>query len=529
MPKWFDNLTANSRCLGALAGALRRSWSSLRGWFANYHVTALTILATAFVLLFLAIINRDLEPEPRWAIRYMHEHGSDILMALIVAFLALVIGMADFVNRNLRQHTTALDKHAKKIDQSAETLHRFETSLTGTAERLEGSRINIEKMSDFLRERCEMWEQASESVNPDAAPVIHGQLQKLAKGWGNLICLPTGKGAQTQEGARLKMESRCWESAFLAYAEEELKDLTEARKGGGPILVTNYPTYLRFLESISKTFVSEAKRSQFTQCFLALANTVPIQWSMLCQYDGTTYWCSGDRDLAAWRNCCGALARLDGVVFRRIYLSSKDDNCMRKYRVPHDDQIENQLQLYAWTDSDPKYIDVGLHDEEWTEIRPKLGLQSRPAYIKPQEKHPSLYISASHSSNQTVVEAKDHRIYQLEKFGLRQLSVEDINAPPYDRTALKRSIDDTLDKAAMEKSIRLFPSDLLIIGLLKEGTDETQPCIGDHVEPLIAIECRSQDPWEKVSVLSLYTREEATKELLPWFQLLEQGAEPILG
>jgi len=525
----------------SLLAQAKAALSWICNWCREYHVAVIVAAATAFVLLFLVIIDKDVTAEAHWAVRYMHDHGSDVLMALIVAFLAVVIAIIDVLRRALTKHSAALQEHTDRLQESQHNLDTFASDVGGTVERMDESRSHIVSLSGFLAERCATWEAASDKIRPQAVATINEGLQKLARAWAQLICLD--KVADEAVNKVTALRSRCWQSAFEAYAHEELEDLTahandafgNGKRGlhrQGPMLATNYPTYLSFLESISRDFTVEAKKAGFTPCFLAIANTVPVEWAMLCERVGDDYYCAADPYLNKWRECCGTLARLPGVVLRRVYLCAENDELRSRYRVPRKSHLDEQLHFQAWTDERIVATkELGLPASTWAEITKEVGLESAP-HIELQQDDTGFFISPTTKEEPPVGSTAGGVDYSLRSRQLKQLSVVDINGEPYDVTARRTVIDgDVHDSATNLKMPFAPPSDLLIIGLLTNNMADARTIrpIVPHVEPLLAVQCESATPLSRVSVLSFYRKPDVETHLMKWFGLVDEASLPILG
>jgi hypothetical protein len=323
------------------------------------------------------------------------------------------------------------------------------------------------------------------------------------------------------------MESLCWQIAFESYEDEEILDLEGgAAKHTGPVLATNYPTYLRFLQNLSTKFTGTVSDPSLRPCFLALANSLPVEWAMVCEKRDGLRICSAYAELSDWRRACKDLATKYDAVFRRIFVTATTPALELKYRVPHVVEFRQQLEAFVWHVANDIELKEGLESHTWEELNKTAGLQHLSRNIVIREGRKGFFVSSIKDAADYSPQDATGRRYAIACKALQTIVVEGLHGPSPAPAPKKVVIDTDLDAAI--KPVwpnRPNPTDLLIVGLVMEG-DCKKPDKELPILPLMALECQVRDPWSDVCMLAFYGSDTAEK-LVGWYKALAEEAEDV--
>jgi len=489
-------------------GFLSKAFAYVGGFlartFRGHDVTFVLLLITAAVFCLLIFMKSGV----KWklCIECLKEMGDFILMSLVVAFLAVVLWRVEKLKE-------AMDDHRHEWERSSRNLRDFGGSVSSaqlSLERASEAMTRSMSLSEALRN---IWDRFALPIERQTATGVIAECAELAQGWVDLI-LPRERHA---DAAATDLERLCWKLAFDSYMGEELRDLRgegrEENDPPGPILATNYPTYLRFLKRISEEFTTAALKAGRSPCFLCLANTLPVEWIMICKRrESVLVDCEVDPRLADWRLTSGALANRDGVEFRRIFLMAETDDLMQKYSVPSRTLFQTQLGLHVWTRAEDLDMKRGIDGQI-------QGMRAMHDTIRVRTGGKCLLVTLGGSPK-----GNGRRLVTPAK-SLRQVVVNELHSAPQSRTARIAVINPDLDAQAAACPVR--PTDLMIVGTIPDQADARLPLLAEKIEPLIAVECRTQDPWSNVSVLALYNRRHIASHLVKWYGLIEQCAQRV--
>ena len=504
-----------------LAKVLRSVW----GWIIKHPVAFFTIVAFALMFTIFRAIAAEVKPDTSWVVVVLKKHGSDILMALVVAFLATVILVAEMLRYKLNEHINEVKNNRNELTKLEGRLNTVRTDLQRASQSIMQTTGVHRTLSDIL------YKGARAGYSMEAVAVLDGT-EKLAGKWFDFVCPHDKQVSDSLTESLRRLESLCWFTAFEEYVKEELSDLEGERDLHSvrvPILATNYPTYLELLRKLSRKLSLATVPEGFLLCYFAVANTYPVEWVMLCERDGENLFCRQDKDLDGWCSWCHNIAHTPNTVCRRVFLTVKDGDLSPKYNVPSTQKFNKQMEQHVWKDARGGEPQGALPMETWNAIRKQLSLERMSAYIHIKGDSSGFYLSRTASKNTTHCTIEG-TTFHLESQLLQDILVSHLHAAPFSLTARRTEIDADLELEATKESARSLadlPTDLLIVGLISKDEDLHVKCITEKIRPLIALECQFRDPRTNASILALYSASKAESHLKKWCMLLEDKAEAL--
>jgi len=488
-------------------------------------------------------------------VRWVHRHVSDILMALLVAFLSLVLMRADRFVRQLAAHreawTYGIIEGLRNQQELAEAREQFIATTRDVRAQFTASTRDV---NEAIKELCQasagaagIWGQASVSVAPTSASTILKHLNDVGFAWAKLICVEDpDHGAGRAHGAQwatAAMQSACWEQVFRAYLEEELRDLGYERAPSGdlmvlpntrPTLATNYPTYLNLLERLSTAFFTKViQETELMPCFLAVADNLPIEWVMHCQSSEGAYMCAVDpqhQDLADWRSLSRTLGVTGGGFLKRVFLTREDADIVAGFdHLPKDGEFERQLGLYVWARADDAELRQGVPWWKWQMALPQFGLENE-WYSRLRVERDSdhvFFVSSRGTSTNTTARFPGEPPISVACWGtLKEMIVSRMHAAPRHLTVAKVKLTTAMVQEAQAAALGEKPTDLLMVGLHNRVTDRGDVSVAS-IHPLLGVECLGRAHATNTAVLRLYTSGECIASLMPWFTFLcQKGTSP---
>lgn len=490
------------------------------------------ILVTALVFILLYVGDSEkYKDSPYGVYKWTHKHSSDILMSVLVAFLALVLYFGEKFREELEDHRNSwnaskekLESYGKELTETKEDLITLKQSVREETEKLSLlAKEETKKLGHLAENMIDIHNLAEKSVNPGASLTLKTKSFALTRKWADIILREdkwknsTVKEAQTEKALQYAV-SKCIELLYESYVEEEIRDIDISSNLNIPLITTNYPTYLNFIDNIARNFVAKANltNSDFSElrpvlqdhkvCIITLANVLPIEFLMHCKtVDGK---CGGiNASLPQWRNTSNLLSNMhkqNSCFFRRVFITS-DYNFIS--HLPKTKAFNILFEsCHIWYPSDDPNLERGFPGGLAEKLVKQLKIKNACAY--------------NHNTNIFLI-STDNQIPTDIPLALRDEQGNIIfyinNVPLSVKSFLVNKLHDNnpdcvrhldINTEGLFNSLQYqegFPTDMFLIGIIPNNKSEI--INKNDVEPIMGVACLFSNSTQNVSVLKVYTRE----------------------